>query len=261
MSGKAYLVGAGPGRADLITVRGLNLLRAADVVIYDRLIAPELLEELPQHATRIFVGKGPDRHVMRQDAISALVVEQVRAGYQVVRLKGGDPCVFGHAGEEALALAEAGLPFEIVPGVSSALAAPAYAGVPVTQRGVSTAFAVVTGHTAPGAAADATDWAALARIPTLVVLMGVKRLDQICAALIEAGRAPATPALLVSRGATEQQQTLLADLASLPQRYRERPLPTPSVLVVGEVAAMHAKISWFQPSGLGEGFFDLEDGE
>ncbi|MCG8351770.1 MAG: uroporphyrinogen-III C-methyltransferase, partial [Chloroflexales bacterium] len=167
MKGKAYLVGAGPGRADLITVRGLAVLRQAEVVLYDRLVAPALLDEAPPNAERIFVGKGPERHVMRQEEINNLLIELVGAGQQVVRLKGGDPCVFGHAGEEAGALSAAGLPFEIVPGVSSAIAVPAYAGVPLTQRGMSTAFAVVTGHEAPGQPATMTDWEALARLPTL----------------------------------------------------------------------------------------------
>jgi uroporphyrin-III C-methyltransferase len=254
MSGKAYLVGAGPGRADLITVRGLNLLRAADVVIYDRLIARELLDEAPPHARLIFVGKGPDHHVMTQDAINALLVEQVRAGHMVVRLKGGDPGVFGHVGEEAQALVDAGLPFEIVPGVSSALAAPAYAGVPITHRHVSSAFAVVTGHEAPGKPGSQIDWSALARIPTVVALMALKRIGVICAALIDAGRDAATPAAAISCAATDQQQVLRATLATLPDLLAERQLPTPVVVVIGEVAAFADSLAWFQPDGMAQGF-------
>jgi uroporphyrin-III C-methyltransferase len=259
VSGKAYLVGAGPGRADLITVRGLNLLRKAETLLYDRLIAPELLDEAPPEAERIFVGKGPDRHIMRQEAINALLVERVQAGRQVVRLKGGDPCVFGHAGEEAQALADHGLPFEIVPGVSSAIAVPAYAGVPVTQRGMATAFAVVTGHEAPDRQSSGTDWAALAGVPTLIVLMAVKRLESISAALIAAGRDPATPTALISRGATDQQQVLRASLAELPARYRAAPLPTPAVLVIGPVAALADTLAWFQPDGAAAGHVAWED--
>jgi uroporphyrin-III C-methyltransferase len=247
MQGKAFLVGAGPGRADLITVRGLTVLRQADVLFYDRLIAQELVHEAPPTAERIFVGKGPEHHIVSQSVICELLVERVRAGQQVVRLKGGDPCVFGHAGEEAQALARAGLPFEIVPGVSSALAAPAYAGIPLTHRGLSTAFAVVTGHEAPDKAHSTTDWAALARVPTLVVLMAVKRLPAICTALLAAGRDPDTPAVIVSRGTTNQQQTLRATLATLPAMSVAHPLPTPAIIVIGPVAALADELAWFQP--------------
>lgn len=246
MSGKAYLIGAGPGRADLITVRGLTLLRQADVVLYDWLVAPQLLAQVAPGAERIFVGKAHDHHTLEQDAISNLIVARVRAGLQVVRLKGGDPGVFGHAGEEARALAAAGLPFEIVPGVSSALAAPAYAGIPLTYRGLATGFAVVTGHEAAGPHPP-TDWVALARIPTLVVLMGLHRADAVCAALIEAGRAPATPLAVVSRATTSEQAVLYATLATLPDALHERPLPTPAVLVIGEVVALAEQLAWFDP--------------
>ncbi len=257
MSGKAYLVGAGPGRADLITVRGLTLLRRADVVLYDWLVAPQLLAEAAPGAERIFVGKTHDHHTLEQDAITALLVERVRAGCQVVRLKGGDPGVFGHAGEEALALARAGLPFEIVPGVSSALAAPAYAGIPLTYRGLATGFAVVTGHEAAGPH-QPTDWAALARVPTLVVLMGLHRADAVCAALLAAGRAPATPVAVVSRATTSEQAVLHATLATLPAALRQRALPTPAVLVIGEVVALAEHLAWFEPA-LVEGSFSPFD--
>lgn len=254
MSGKAYLVGAGPGRADLITVRGLALLRRADVVLYDWLIAPELLDEAAPGAELIFVGKAHDHHQLEQEAITALVVARVRAGRRVVRLKGGDPGVFGHVGEEALALADAGLPFEIVPGVSSAIAAPAYAGIPLTLRRVATAFAVVTGHEASGNGPSPTDWAALARVPTLVVLMGLHRAETVCAALLAAGRAPETPVAVVSRATTSEQRVLLATLATLPADLRETPLATPAVLVIGEVAALAGRLAWFEP-GQAEGGF------
>ncbi len=254
MSGKAYLVGAGPGRADLITVRGLAVLRQAEVVLYDRLIAPALLDEAPAQAELRFVGKGPDRHVLPQAAINALLVEQVRAGRQVVRLKGGDPCVFGHAGEEALALRQAGLPFEIVPGVSSALAVPAYAGIPLTHRGLATAFAVVTGHEAAETQPGSTNWAALAQIPTLVVLMPVKRLPAIRAALLAAGRDPTTPLALISRGTTDQQQVIRTTLGGLPDDIGAQPIPTPAVVVIGDVAALADSLAWFQPEGSVQGF-------
>lgn len=246
MYGKAYLVGAGPGRADLITVRGLTLLRQADVVLYDWLIAPQLLAEVPAHAERIFVGKSHDKHHCEQTAITAQIIAYVRAGKQVVRLKGGDPGVFGHAGEEALALAEAGLPFEIVPGVSSALAAPAYAGIPLTYRGVAAGFAVVTGHEAADAP-NRTDWSALARMATLVVLMGLHRADQICAALIAAGRDPSTPVAVISRATTREQKVRVATLATLPAALHVQPLATPAILVIGAVVALAEQLNWFDP--------------
>ncbi|MCL4506859.1 MAG: uroporphyrinogen-III C-methyltransferase [Chloroflexi bacterium] len=253
MTGKAYLVGAGPGRPDLITVRGLVLLRLADTVLYDHLVDQALLREAPPSAQVIYVGKQPGRHEMPQDRINELLVDHVRAGRQVVRLKGGDPFVFGRGGEEALALARAGLPFEVVPGVSSAIAAPAYAGVPVTHRHMATAFAVVTGHEDPtrqpgDPACCATDWAALARIPTLVVLMGVGRLATICATLIAAGRRADTPAAAISWGATIHQQVVRATLATLPGEVEVQGLVPPAVVVIGEVAALADELSWFVPS-------------
>ncbi len=253
--GKAYLIGAGPGRADLITVRGLNLVRRADVVIYDRLIARELLDEIPAGAETIFVGKEAGQHTLDQSEINALIVARVRHGKQVVRLKGGDPFVFGRGGEEALALHDAGLPFEIVPGVSSALAVPAYAGIPVTQRGVSTAFAVVTGHEAT--ASSGTDWSALARIPTLVVLMGLHNAAAIAEKLIDAGRAPTTPAAAISNGTTDDQQVVNTTLADLAQAIAQANLPSPALLVIGEVAGLADSLAWFAPTGHTKGFQSL----
>lgn len=257
--GKAYLVGAGPGRADLITVRGLRLLRQADVVIYDRLIAQELLDEVDPGAELIFVGKQPHLHTLSQDAINRLLVDRVRRGQTVVRLKGGDPFVFGRGGEEALALRLAGLPFEIVPGVSSALAVPAYAGVPVTQRGVATNFAVVTGHECDDTGDDVTDWAALARIPTLVILMGVGHIAQIRQALLDAGRAANTPAIAISQGTTDQQRSVRATLAHLPAAIAEHAITSPAVIVIGEVAGLHDFLDWYQPDGAAAGFVAMDD--
>jgi uroporphyrin-III C-methyltransferase len=245
--GKAYLVGAGPGRADLITVRGLRLLQQADVVVYDRLVAAELLSEARPGAELIYVGKGPGNHVASQEEINRLLVERVRAGQQVVRLKGGDPFVFGRGGEEALALRQAGLDFEIVPGVSSAIAAPAYAGIPVTQRGIATSFAVVTGHERGDHPASATDWSALARIPTLVILMGVGQIGEIAHHLQAAGRQPDTPAAAIRWGATPQQQVVRATLATLAEAIRLAGLEAPATIVIGEVAALHEQLAWHLP--------------
>jgi len=248
MSGKAYLVGAGPGRADLITVRGLNVLRQADVVLYDRLIAASLLDEAPAHAERIFVGKRPGHHAWRQDGINETLVRLVRNGLQVVRLKGGDPGVFAHVAEEAAALAAAGLPFEIVPGVSSALAVPLCAGIPLTWRGIASAFTVVSGHEVTDHGCSGISWSLLAATPTLVVLMALGRIEQVCTALIAAGRNPDTPAALISRGASHQQRTLRATLGTMAEHQRLAQLPPPAVLVVGDVALLADTLAWYDPS-------------
>lgn len=247
MAGKAYLVGAGPGRTDLITVRGLSLLRRADVVIYDRLIGDDLLREAPIYAEKIFVGKSPAHHSHPQNDTSALIVEQVQANKQVVRLKGGDPFVFGRGGEEVLALAKAGLPFEIVPGISSAIAVPAYAGIPVTQREYTTSFAVVTGHESPDKPESDIDWEALSKIPTLVILMGARNIQRISQTLIEFGRNPQTPAAAIHQGTTHQQSTVRATLADLPAAIAANGLTPPMVIVVGEVAALADQMDWFTP--------------
>ena len=248
MSGTAYLVGAGPGSPDLITVRGLRLIREAEVVVYDRLVSPRLVAMAPEGAERIFVGKAPGRHSVPQEEINRILVREVRAGRRVVRLKGGDPFVFGRGGEEALALAREGLPFEVVPGVSSAVAVPAYAGVPVTHRGVASAFAVVTGHLAEGVDAP-VDWEALSRIPTLVVLMGMTRLGEVCAALVRAGRDPDTPAAAIHRGTTPDQRALRSTLAGLPDAVRRAGLGPPSVVVIGEVVRLGETLGWFLAGG------------
>lgn len=257
-TGKAWLVGAGPGRADLITVRGLRALQAADVVIYDRLIGVELLDEARPNAELIYAGKRPDHHTLRQDEINRLLVERVSAGQQVVRLKGGDPFVFGRGGEEALALRAAGLPYEVVPGVSSALAVPAYAGVPVTQRNVATSFAVITGHEAAGKTDSQTDWDALSRIPTLVVLMGVGQIASIAQALIAAGRDRQTPAIAISQGTTDQQRSVRAPLAELPAAIEFSQIDSPAVIVIGDVAALHDRLDWFLPEGASVGLVEEE---
>jgi uroporphyrin-III C-methyltransferase len=195
---------------------------------------------------------------MPQDDINALLIEMVQAGKTVVRLKGGDPFVFGRGGEEVLALAEAGLPFEIVPGVSSALAAPAYAGIPVTQRGIVTSFAVVTGHEDPTKPESTTDWAALAQVPTLILLMALKGISDICAKLVAAGRSPDTPTAAISWATTDKQRVLRGTLETLPELIARQKLPTPAVIVIGDVASLHDKLAWFEPDGEARGFVPLE---
>src|SRR5688500_2592655 len=210
INGIVYIVGAGPGDPGLITVKGLACLRAADVVLYDRLAAPELLSEAPVHAELIDVGKEPKAHRRSQVEINALLIEKAREGKTVVRLKGGDPFVFGRGGEECQALAEAGVRYEVVPGVSSAIAVPAYAGIPVTQRGVTTAFTVVAGHT--GGSDSDIDWASISHTGTVVFVMGVEHLPEIVSQLIAHGRLPNTPAAVIEEGTTKKQVTVIGTL-------------------------------------------------
>jgi uroporphyrin-III C-methyltransferase len=229
-----------------MTVRGLELLRRAEVVVYDRLVDPRLLREAPR-AKHLFAGKASGDHALPQERINALLVLHAKRGRRVVRLKGGDPFVFGRGGEEALALAAAGVPFEIVPGVSSAVAAPAYAGIPLTHRGVASSFAVVTGHEC-GKARDAVDWARLATaVDTLVVLMGVAALPRIARELIAHGRAPHTPVALVRWGTTDAQTVLTGRLDGIAARARAARLDPPVVIVIGDVVGFAERLAWFRP--------------
>jgi uroporphyrin-III C-methyltransferase/precorrin-2 dehydrogenase/sirohydrochlorin ferrochelatase len=252
--GTVYLVGAGPGDPKLITARGLELLREADVVVYDRLVAPALLDEAPAGAELVYVGKARGGHCMSQEGINRLLVEQAQRGRSVVRLKGGDPFVFGRGVEEALACVEAGIPWEVVPGVSSVLGVTARAGVPVTARGLSGAFAVVTAHRAgaadsdggaPGARGappgdDLPDWAALARIETLVVLMGVERLADVVAHLRRHGRGADTPVAVIEQGTTPAERVLVGALGDIVERARDAGVRPPATIVVGDVVRLRA---------------------
>ena len=242
-SGIVYIVGGGPGDPGLITVKGLECLRHADVVLYDRLVAQELLTEVRLNAELIDVGKEPKRHRRSQDEINSLLIEKAREGKTVVRLKGGDPFVFGRGGEECRALAEAGIRYEVVPGVSSAIAVPAYAGIPVTQRGLTTAFTVVAGHT--GGSDSDIDWDGISRIGTIVFLMGVEHLPEIVEKLVEHGRQTDTFAAVIQEGTTQSQLVVTGTLEDIVEKARDvRP---PAVLVVGEVVRLHEQIDWFVP--------------
>lgn len=245
--GRVYLVGAGPGDPGLLTVRGLELLRTADVVIYDRLVNPRLLDEAPPEAIRIFAGKLTGTHSVPQQQINALLIAHARRGRRVVRLKGGDPFVFGRGGEEAEALAEAGIPFEVVPGVSSAVAVPAYAGIPLTHRRLSSSFAVVTGHEEACKDEPVVEWERLATaVDTLVVLMGVKALPRIIRALVAHGRSPSTPVALVRWGTTEIQETIVGTLADIIDTAQAAGLQPPVVVVIGEVVTLRDRLHWFE---------------
>jgi uroporphyrinogen III methyltransferase / synthase len=245
VSGSVALVGAGPGDPGLMTVRGLALLRRAEVVVYDRLVDPRLLEEAPLDAMRIFAGKASGCHTMPQERINALLVAYARRGRRVVRLKGGDPFVFGRGGEEAGALAEAGIPFEIVPGVSSAVAVPAYAGIPVTHRGTASSFAVVTGHEDDDKDSESVDWARLGTaVETLVILMGARSVPRIARALLGAGRRPDTPVALIRWGTTDAQETVVGRLDEIATLAGAVRLAPPVVIVVGDVVALRERLAW-----------------
>jgi uroporphyrinogen III methyltransferase / synthase len=236
-----YLVGAGPGDPGLLTVRGAEVLQRADVVVYDRLVHPAVVDLAPASAERVYAGKAPDRNEMDQHDINAVLVERGRAGRAVVRLKGGDPFVFGRGGEEAEALAAAGVPFEIIPGITSAIGAPAYAGIPVTHRGTSTHFTVVTGHEDPAKERADVDWYALAKAGgTLVILMGAGRVGDIARRLVAGGLSPDTPVAAVRNGTRADQQTTRATLATI----ADAGVQAPVAIVVGEVAALD--LAWFE---------------
>jgi uroporphyrin-III C-methyltransferase/precorrin-2 dehydrogenase/sirohydrochlorin ferrochelatase len=236
--GGVALVGAGPGDPELITVRGRRLLAYADVVVADRLAPPELLAELPPHVEVIDAAKIPYGRAMAQQAINDVLIDRARAGQFVVRLKGGDPFVFARGYEEVLACAAAGIPVTVVPGVSSAIAVPALAGVPVTHRAVNHEFVVVSGHLSPDDPESLVNWDALAKLTgTLVLLMAVERIEQFAEVLIAGGRAAETPVLVVQHGTTAAERMLRATLADVARRIRDDDIRPPAVIVVGPVAA------------------------
>ena len=246
-TGKVFLVGAGPGDPGLITVKGRSCIQNADVLIYDYLAAPALLRYAPEKAEKIYVGKKGGDHTLSQEGINDLIVEKARAGFTVARLKGGDPFIFGRGGEEAEVLIEAGIPFEVVPGVTSAVAAAAYAGIPLTHRDFTSTVAFVTGHEDPTKTESSIDWPSLAKgIGTLVFFMGVKNLPHISGQLTTHGRSPDTPVALVRWGTTSRQATLTGTLADIADRAREARFKAPAIIVVGEVVRLREKMKWFE---------------
>jgi uroporphyrin-III C-methyltransferase len=251
--GLVSLIGAGPGDPELITVKGMRRLRAADVVVHDALIGAELLDECRPDALIIDAGKRAGGPTRPQVWITQLLVEHGRAGRMVARLKGGDPFVFGRGGEEAEALAEAGVPWEVVPGVSSAIAAPAYAGIPLTHRDHAASFAVISGHEPADRADSLLRWQALARgIDTLVFLMGTGRLAEISAQLIAHGRPAETPAAVVRWGTTDEQATVTATLGTIAHVAEQAALGPPALLVIGAVVNLRERLAWFGPASLAE---------
>ncbi|HEU5140694.1 MAG TPA: uroporphyrinogen-III C-methyltransferase [Bacillales bacterium] len=243
--GKVYLVGAGPGDPDLITVKGLRCIQEADVILYDRLVNEELLQQASDDADLVYCGKLPLHHAMKQDTINHFLVKFAREGKVVTRLKGGDPFIFGRGGEEAEALVEHHVDFEVVPGITAGAAAPAYAGIPVTHRNYSGSVAFVTGHRRK----DGTDdiqWENLAKgVDTLAIYMGVSNLPRICGELIRYGRPGNTPVALVQWGTTEEQRTVTGTLTDIAEKAKQQEIQNPTMIIVGEVVRLRENIRWF----------------
>lgn len=245
--GIVYLVGAGPGDPKLITVYGMECLQKADVILYDRLASSKLLDYAKKDTELIFCGKLPGKHALIQEQIHELLVEKALEGKTVVRLKGGDPCVFGRVGEEAEVLAEQGIRYEIVPGITAGIAAPAYAGIPVTHRDHASSFAIVTGHGRAEKGADHLNWSALAQgIDTIAFYMGIGNLHHICSKLIEHGKDPYTPVAIIQWGTTEKQKTVTGDLTTIEAVADENTITHPAIVLVGEVVGLRKKIQWFE---------------
>lgn len=251
MAGLVYLVGAGPGDPGLITVKGLEAIKRADVIIYDRLANPQLLRYARPEAELIYVGKLPDRHMLKQDEINRLIVEKAKEGKVVTRLKGGDPFIFGRGGEEAERCVEENIAFEVIPGVTSAIAVPAYAGIPVTHRNFNTSFTVVTGHECPEKVKPTVRWDKVTLASeTIVFLMGVSNLPFIVKSLLDHGRSEKTPIALIRWGTRMEQRTLVGTLQDIVQKVEEADFRSPAVIIVGEVVKLRDRLAWFEKKPL-----------
>ena len=245
--GKVYLIGAGPGDPGLLTVKAREILQDCDVVVYDYLANPAFLEYIQEGCKTIYVGKKSSQHTLSQEEINQLLVDLGKHGKVVARLKGGDPYIFGRGGEEAQALRENGIPFEVVSGITSAIAAPAYAGIPLSHRGFTSTIGIVTGHERPDKDKSAIDWKGLASaMGTLVFLMGVKNLKDICKNLIRAGRDPSTPAAMIRWGTTPRQQTVTGTIKTMPGIAESEGVKPPAILVVGWVVTLRDSLNWFE---------------
>ncbi len=250
-TGKVYLVGAGPGDPKLITLKGYEAIQKADVIVYDRLAHPSLLKHAREDAEKIYVGKLPDRHTLKQEEINQLLVDKGLEGKVVTRLKGGDPNIFGRVGEEAQELAKNNILFEIVPGITSAIAVPAYAGIPVTHRDFTSSFAIVTGHEDPTKNESNINWDKLATATgTIVFLMGIANIELIKNKLIENGREKETPAAVIKMGTRIEQQTVTGTLKNIVQKVKEAGITSPAIILVGEVVNLREELKWFEKKPL-----------
>ncbi|SEN86883.1 uroporphyrinogen-III C-methyltransferase [Mesobacillus persicus] len=250
-TGKVFLVGAGPGDVGLITVKGMEAIQQADVILYDRLANPKLLKFAPANCELIYCGKLPDRHVLRQEAINSLLVEKGLQGKIVVRLKGGDPGVFGRVGEEAAALAEHNIPYEMVPGITSGIAAPLYAGIPVTHREFGESFAIVTAHDKSREGQPNLNWAGLATsIDTIAFYMGISNLPYIAENLIKHGKPSNTPVILIRWGTFGRQQTLEGTLSTIAEKAKAEKFANPAITLVGDIVSVREKLNWFEKKPL-----------
>jgi len=241
---KIYLTGAGPGDLDLLTVKALRVIREADIIIYDRLANAEILNEVKNGCAFLYVGKEDSKHTLPQDEINEAIYHASLKHNIVVRLKGGDPFVFGRGGEEALYLQAKGVKFEIIPGISSAISVPAYAGIPVTHRGISTAFKVVTGHTSLEGKSSNINWDDLQSDDTIVFLMGLKNIHTICTKLLALGKPHDYPVAVISKGTTPQQEVVIGTLSTIVDKSKK--LESPAIIIVGEVVRLREKIQWFK---------------
>jgi len=244
-SGKVYLVGAGPGDPGLITVKGIECLKKANVIVYDHLLDTALLEVVPPDAEKVYVGKVAGKHTKPQAEINRILVGKAKEGKTVVRLKGGDPFVFGRGGEEAQALAENGIQFEVIPGITSSVAVPAYAGIPVTHRGLASSFAVITGHEDPAKESSSINWEGLAcGVDTLIFLMGVKNLPFIVENLVKYGRNENTPVAVIKNGTRPQQEMVSGNLGNIIEKVKQEGITAPAVIIVGDVVSLRDRLRW-----------------
>ncbi len=244
--GKVFLVGAGPGDPDLLSIKALNTIKKAEVIAYDRLVPESILKLTPKTAKKIYVGKCSGMHTVPQDKIHEILVKETRKGKTVIRLKGGDPFLFGRGGEEAQELRRAGIPFEVIPGITSALAVPAYAGIPVTHRNYASSVAIVTGHEDPTKRESRVKWGKLATsVDTIIILMGMEKLSAIIEKLIKGGRDPKTSVAIIEWGTTKRQRTTVGTLMDIAEKTRVKKLKPPAVIVIGDVVKLQRELAWF----------------
>ena len=242
--GKVYLTGAGPGDIELLTLKALRVIKEADVIIYDRLANPDILKEAKNGCEFVYVGKEDGRHIMPQDDINEVIYQNALKYENVVRLKGGDPFVFGRGGEEALYLRERDIKFEVIPGITSSISAPAYAGIPVTHRGIAVSFRVVTGHESPHKKESQIPWGNFKTDDTIVFLMGLHNLPKISKKLIEIGKARDYPCAVISKGTTKDQSVVVGTLENIVEKAKD--VPTPALIVVGKVVELREQLQWFE---------------